>query len=93
MSIYLVNHSNRIVTDSGGLQREAYFAKKQCVTVLDFVVWPETMNGMCNQLSKPDKDMILRKLNADVVFDQMTNPFGDGQSARHIIELMKKCDL
>ena len=93
MSIYLVNHSNKIVTDSGGLQREAYFAKKQCVTVLDFVVWPETMNGMCNQLSKPDKNMILQKLNEDVVFDQLTNPFGDGQSARHIIELMKKCDL
>ena len=39
-SISLVNHAGKIVTDSGGVQREAFFAGKPCVTVLDFVVWP-----------------------------------------------------
>lgn len=44
MSVYLTNNCEKIVTDSGGLQREAFFAGKQCVTVFDYVVWPET-NG------------------------------------------------
>lgn len=93
MSIYLINHSEKIVTDSGGLQREAYFAKKQCVTVLDFVVWPETMIGSRNQLSSPDKKMIKQKLNEKVDFEEDNFPFGDGQSAKRIIELMKKLDI
>lgn len=52
-SISLVNNAKKIVTDSGGLQREAFFAGKKCVTVLDFVLWPETMVGNRNQLAKP----------------------------------------
>ena len=47
-SISLVNHAKKIVTDSGGLQREAFFAQKPCVTVFDYVGWPETMRDNCN---------------------------------------------
>lgn len=41
-SISLVLRSEKIVTDSGGLQREAFFAKKPCVTIFDYSVWPES---------------------------------------------------
>lgn len=84
-SISLVNKAEKIVTDSGGVQREAFFAGKPCVTVLDFVVWPETMKNACNQLAKPEKDDILEKLSADVCFDAAYQPFGDGHSAEKIV--------
>lgn len=88
-SISLVNKAKKIVTDSGGVQREAFFAGKPCVTVLDFVVWPETMKDGCNRLAKPDRQDILEKLNAHVVFDPDYQPFGDGHSAEKIVALIR----
>ena len=85
-SIALVNRAKKIVTDSGGLQREAFFAQKPCVTVFDYVGWPETMRDRCNQLAKPDKRDILDKLSVSVVFDPGYQPFGDGHSAEKIVE-------
>lgn len=85
MSVYLVNHSEKIVTDSGGLQREAFFAKKQCVTVFDYIVWPETMKDNRNQLAKPEKEDILTKLNREQVIHEDYS-FGDGKSYQKIVE-------
>lgn len=85
MSIYLVNNSHVIVTDSGGLQREAFFAGKQCVTIFDYVCWPETMINNRNQLCKPNKNMILEKLSKKQVVDESL-PFGDGHSANKIVK-------
>lgn len=85
MSVYLVNHSEKIITDSGGLQREAFFAGKQCVTIFDYVVWPETMIGKRNQLAKADKNDILNKLSCEQEI-KGDNAFGDGRSALKILE-------
>lgn len=89
-SISLVNRAEKIVTDSGGLQREAFFAGKPCVTVLDYAAWPETMVNCCNQLAKPDKLDILDKLGAKACFDPTYQPFGDGHSANKIVERIKE---
>ena len=74
-----------MLTDSGGLQREAFFAQKPCVTVFDYVAWPETMVHNCNQLAKPDCEDILSKLQAPVLFDPNYQPFGDGHAAEKIV--------
>lgn len=84
-SISLVKGAKKIVTDSGGLQREAFFAQKPCVTVFNWVGWPETMVHNCNQLAKPDKADILSKLGAQVWFDPAYQPFGDGHAAEKIV--------
>ena len=87
-SISLVNGAKKIVTDSGGLQREAFFAGKQCVTVLDFVVWPETMVGNRNQLADHRAEDILKKLNAVQTIDPAYRPFGDGHAGERIVDLL-----
>ncbi len=66
MSVFLTTHARKIVTDSGGLQREAFFAGKQCVTIFDWVVWLETMIENWNQLARADEEDILEKLNVPV---------------------------
>lgn len=86
-SNYLINNCNKVITDSGGLQREAYFAKKQCVTVLDYVVWPETMINNCNQLVKPISFDIINKLNKECTFVN-NDAFGDGHSAVKIANII-----
>ena len=89
-SHYLVDHAKKIVTDSGGLQREAFFAGKQCVTILDFICWPETMVGNRNQLAKPDTDDIIQKLGRIQKIDNNYNPFGDGHSSVKIVDAMSE---
>ena len=83
-SIALVRNAKKIITDSGGLQREAFFAEKKCVTVFDYVVWPETMVQGRNVLAKPLKDDILNKLAAPQFIDPEYRPFGDGHAAEKI---------
>lgn len=87
MSVYLTKHCKKIVTDSGGLQREAFFAGKQCVTIFDYVVWPETMINNRNQLAKANKNDILNKLSAEQVVCE-NSAFGDGHAAKKIVEFI-----
>ncbi|NHJ84718.1 MAG: UDP-N-acetylglucosamine 2-epimerase (non-hydrolyzing) [Asgard group archaeon] len=51
----LMKHSQAVITDSGGVQKEAYWHKKPCVTVRDETEWLETVKAGGNILSKPDK--------------------------------------
>lgn len=88
-STTLVRNAIMIVTDSGGLQREAFFAKKKCVTILDFIVWPETMVNNRNQLSKPNAEEILMRLHTVQNIREEAQPFGDGHSAIKIVKAME----
>lgn len=88
-SVYFVNHAKKIVTDSGGLQCEAFYAGVQCVFILDYYVWPETMVGNRNQLAKPDKNDILEKLSKEQVIDPGYHPFGDGKAAEKMCEAIE----
>ena len=88
-SLSLLLHSEKIVTDSGGLQREAFFAKKKCVTILDFVVWPETMIDGRNVLSKPLFKDIVAKLDEKQTIHDSYDPFGDGHSSEKIVESLE----
>ncbi len=85
-SIALVKGARKIVTDSGGLQREAFFAGKQCVTVFDYMVWPETMIENRNQMAKPFEKDILKKLSAVQHIDPEYKPFGDGHAGEKIVD-------
>ena len=87
-SACLVKHAKKIITDSGGLQREAFYAGKKCVTILNFVCWPETMVDGRNVLCKPDADEIVNKLNEPQTIDSSYLPFGDGHAAIKIVEAM-----
>ena len=89
-SVWLINHAKKIVTDSGGLQCEAFFAKKQCVTVFHYKVWPETLVDNRNQLASPRKEDILEKLSKEQKIDDGYQPFGNGHTAERIVSLIKE---
>lgn len=89
----LVSHAQRIVTDSGGVQREAFFAQKPCVTVFDYVVWPETMVSYCNQLSKPIAKEIINKFKQKPLFVDSYQPFGDGNACERIVEILGEIEF
>lgn len=89
-SVCLVKNANKIVTDSGGVQREAFFAGKKCVTILNFICWPETMVGGRNELSKPLANEIVEKIMHEQSFDATYQPFGDGHSALQIVQALEE---
>ena len=89
-SVHLVKNAKKIVTDSGGLQCEAFYAGVQCVFVLDFVVWPETMVDYRNQLAKADHNDILNKLAKRQIINPNYQPFGDGHTAEKICNIISK---
>lgn len=88
-SVHLTQNAKKIVTDSGGLQCEAFYAGVQCVFVLDYVVWPETMVGNRNQLAKPDHKDILAKLAMEQTIDTSYQPFGNGHAAEEICRILR----
>ena len=83
-SIWLCAGAKRVVTDSGGVQREAFFAKVPCVTVFDWAAWPETMTGKCNQLAKANAAEIVEKLSVEPTWNGDCQPFGDGHACERI---------
>lgn len=89
-SVHLTKNAKKIVTDSGGLQCEAFYAGVQCVFVLDFVVWPETMVNNRNQLAKADHKDILAKLGKEQIIDPSYQPFGDGHAAEEICRIINE---
>ncbi len=89
-STCLVRNAKKIITDSGGLQREAFFARKKCVTLLDFICWPETMTQNRNELCKPIAEEIVEKLQHKQIIDESYKPFGDGKSAYKIVTEIEK---
>lgn len=88
-SACMVKHAQLVVTDSGGLQREAFFAGKKCVTLLNFVVWPETMVMNRNVLAKPQAEDILEKITIQQEVSADYHPFGDGHAAEKIVQAME----
>lgn len=82
-SLALLNGADKVVTDSGGLQREAFFAKRKCITLLPFAGADETLTGGRNTLVPViSYQAILDAFSVSQEIDSVYLPFGDGQAAR-----------
>jgi len=86
----LVKNSKKVLTDSGGLQKEAYFLDKLCITLRDETEWEETLKGNWNVLAKINKDDIINKTKIHKVDheEKKNNYFGDGKTALRIINIL-----
>ncbi|HET7645129.1 MAG TPA: UDP-N-acetylglucosamine 2-epimerase (non-hydrolyzing) [Candidatus Limnocylindria bacterium] len=86
--VALEQHAALVVTDSGGVQREAYLAGVPCLTLRDETEWIETLDGGWNRLVSSSPDGLRRAL-ADDVFTLPGAPrppiFGDGRAAERIV--------
>ena len=90
-SLALLNGCKAVVTDSGGLQREAFFAEKKCVTVLNFAVWPETLVDGRNSLASPEN--IVDRLFEKQKINKGYLPFGDGKASVKIVDEINRFEL
>ena len=85
--VYLIKKSKLVMTDSGGLQKEAFFFKKPCITLRDETEWVELVNGGFNTLVGANEQLIIKafeKQNYDIDFN--INLYGNGTASEFIFK-------
>jgi len=95
--LQLTKHSNMVFTDSGGLQKEAFWLHTPCVTLRERTEWIETTESHANILvgSNPRRisravTKIMETPEIKTKLKKIKNPFGDGHASQRIIsEILK----
>ena len=92
----LIKHAKTILTDSGGMQKEAFILKTPCITMRDRTEWIETVTLGGNFLVDADEKRILyavqRVIENPEIKDHLKatpNPYGDGRASEKIIKDLK----
>jgi len=86
--LLLEKHAKAIVTDSGGVQKEAYFAKVPCITLRDQTEWVETIETGWNQLVNPLEVNLAEKLSNLQLGEPIEDLYGDGNAAKKIVSIL-----
>ncbi|HAS6349109.1 TPA: UDP-N-acetylglucosamine 2-epimerase (non-hydrolyzing) [Vibrio vulnificus] len=86
--LWLLKNSALVLTDSGGLQKEAYFFQKYCVTMRDQTEWVELVENGVNSLVGSDKEKIVSQVNNFLTsqFEARTDLYGNGDAGMKIVE-------
>ena len=82
-------NARKIATDSGGVQKEAYFYEVPCLTLRDETEWVETIENGWNILAGTEKEKILNCINLFNPKTKKKNIFGDGNSSKIICKIIR----
>ncbi len=85
--IWLIDNGAALVTDGGGLQKEAYFLETPCVTLRDNTEWTELIDAGANTLCGANTTTIVEGVNtmARKTIDYSTHFYGNGNASERII--------
>lgn len=97
--IRLIENANLILTDSGGLQKEAYFLNKYCITMRDQTEWVELVENGFNKIVGANSNAMVQAFHEfnERPFNKTIQLYGNGNAAQnivsHIWDLLKQKDL
>ncbi len=86
----LESNADCIVTDSGGVQKEAYLLGIRCVTLREETEWVETVHSGWNKLVGADSEAIIRTIMDWQPTGKRPQYFGDGTAAIKIIKIIEE---
>ncbi|MHA2301464.1 MAG: non-hydrolyzing UDP-N-acetylglucosamine 2-epimerase [Candidatus Thorarchaeota archaeon] len=91
----LVSKSSLLLTDSGGLQKEAYLLNTPCVTIRNNTEWLETIETGANILSSPKSEDLVPKAKSMWCKKMNNDPsvYGDGNASKRIVEIIQSGDI
>jgi UDP-GlcNAc3NAcA epimerase len=87
--LVLEENAEAVVTDSGGVQKEAYFAGRPCITVRDTTEWAETVDAGWNVLVGTDPNAIATAMRDFRPTTDRPQLFGDGHAAEKVVEALE----
>lgn len=85
--LLLEKNASIILTDSGGIQKEAYWFKVPCITLRDETEWVETLESGWNVLAGCDPERIIRSVKEKNSRQQFQDACGKGQAAELIVHI------
>lgn len=88
--VALESNAHVIITDSGGMQKEAFWLGVPCVTLRDETEWVETLTDDSNILAGADRERILGALNKQQVKSQGISKFDQKLDLVRVIQLLEK---
>lgn len=88
----LLQHCELVMTDSGGLQKEAYFFGKHCVTLRDQTEWTELIDHGVNMLVGASRDRMVEAVSmmSRRKSDFQVDLYGEGQACRRIVKALRE---
>jgi UDP-N-acetylglucosamine 2-epimerase len=93
--LILTENAKKVVTDSGGLQKEAYFLKTPCVTLRNETEWVETLGEGWNRLCSIEKKGIIESISSEFNRDSAEQKmyFGDGKASQKIADIISETNI
>ncbi|UTY23925.1 non-hydrolyzing UDP-N-acetylglucosamine 2-epimerase [Treponema denticola] len=79
-----------VLTDSGGVQKEAFFFQKPCITMRDTTEWIELVSSGWNTLTGADTEKIVSAIRNIHIPENYPQLYGEGHTAEKIIEVLRK---
>ena len=91
----LLENASVVVTDSGGVQKEAFLVRTPCVTVRNETEWVETVSAGANVLAGADDKKIVHSIRVmrKRLVEVKGAPFGSGDASSKIVEVIKRVKL
>jgi UDP-N-acetylglucosamine 2-epimerase (non-hydrolysing)/UDP-GlcNAc3NAcA epimerase len=86
--LMLARHARAILTDSGGVQKEAYLLGTPCITMRDSTEWVETVEQGWNVLVDLDRDAALAALDRQPPPGERPELYGGGHAAERICDVL-----
>ena len=85
--VWLIDNCSLVMTDSGGLQKEAFFFAKPCITLRDETEWIELVENGFNAIAGADKDNILNVYGENIFsMNYSLDLYGSGFASKTIVE-------